>query len=125
VRGWQLLGCCAAAATKDETTTWTSDQAESLVPSATQLLFYFRSNTGLSHALLVTKIMHTLFVYKKTKNNKKKTIVVMNLESAKVFARGFYLLLPVLAVTPASTAGPKNPIVESASFAQGIFEERR
>lgn len=49
----------------------------------------------------------------------------MNLESAKVFARGFYLLLPVLAVTPASTAGPKNPIVESASFAQGIFEERR
>jgi hypothetical protein len=123
VRGWQLLGCCAAAATKDETTTWTSDQAESLVPSATQLLFYFRSNTGLSHALLVTKRMHTLFVYKK--KAKQKTIVVMNLESAKVFARGFYLLLPVLVVTPASTAGPKNPIVESASFAQGIFEERR
>lgn len=122
MRGWQLLGCCAAAATKDETT-WTSDQAESLVPSATQLLFYFRSNTGLSHALLVTKRMHTLFVYKK--KAKQKTIVVMNLESAKVFARGFYLLLPVLVVTPASTAGPKNPIVESASFAQGIFEERR
>ena len=77
----------------------------------------------MSHALLVTKRMHTLFVYKK--KAKQKTIVVMNLESAKVFARGFYLLLPVLAVTPASTAGPKNPIVESASFAQGIFEERR